>query len=83
MWDMKSFYVDNRGNFSFFFGEDSGVMTVTYFKISIGSEKFVLKIRSGSGKLSIVGRHFPPKSIIFGTLPLSELCDSDLCDTAH
>ena len=51
-------------------------MTVTNFKISIGSEKFALKIRSGSGKLSIVGCHFPPKSTIFGTLLMSSAAPS-------
>ena len=83
MWDMKSFYVDNCGNLSFFLARIAVLRQSLISKYQSGAEKFALKIRSGSGKLSIVGRHFPPKSIIFGTLPLSDLCDSDLCDTAH
>ena len=51
------------------YGFGGSVMTVTNAKSSAESEKFTFKIRSESGKLFIIGCHFPPKSTNFGTLP--------------
>ena len=45
---------------------NGGVMNVTNAKLSAESEKFTLKIRSESGKLFTIGRHFPPTSTNFG-----------------
>ena len=50
------------------YGFDGGVMTVTNAKSSAESEKYILKIRSESGKLFTIGCHFPSKSTNFGTL---------------
>ena len=50
------------------YGFGGSVMTVTNAKSSAESSKFTLKIRSESGKLFIIGCHFPPKSTNFGTL---------------
>ena len=50
------------------YGFVGGVITVTNAKSSAESEKFTLKIRSGSGKLFTIGCHFPPKSTNFRTL---------------
>ena len=43
-------------------------MVVTNVKASVESGKFILKIRSESGKLFTIGCHLPPKSTNFVTL---------------